>query len=107
MVPAGSYDTEQEGHARMRKVHVPACSVRRMRMLDAHARDLVSDLLDQVVADGAGGRAVDLHQALSLTAVFSQLFSRWPALRLANDRADLRLHSERRTGGFYQLPVTW
>jgi cytochrome P450 len=42
-----------------------------------------------------------------LKVVLAGLFARLPELRLAVDPAELRLHTERLTGGLYELPVTW
>jgi len=42
-----------------------------------------------------------------LRIVLSSLFTRLPTLRLAVDPGELRLHTERLTGGLYELPVTW
>lgn len=44
---------------------------------------------------------------VELTVVLSSLFTRLPGLRLAAPPGGLRLHTERLTGGLYELPVTW
>jgi cytochrome P450 len=42
-----------------------------------------------------------------LRVALTSLFTRLPGLRLAVDVGGLRLHTERITGGLYELPVTW
>ncbi|WP_103337770.1 cytochrome P450 [Amycolatopsis sp. CA-126428] len=42
-----------------------------------------------------------------LRVALTSLFTRIPDLRLAVDVGELRLHTERLTGGLHELPVTW
>ncbi len=42
-----------------------------------------------------------------LRVALTSLFTRLPDLRLAVDAGELRLHSERLTGGLHELPVRW
>ncbi|WP_103356022.1 cytochrome P450 [Amycolatopsis sp. CA-128772] len=42
-----------------------------------------------------------------LRVALTSLFTRLPNLRLAVDAGELRLHTERLTGGLHELPVTW
>jgi hypothetical protein len=39
--------------------------------------------------------------------VFAALFTRFPALRLATDIKDLKVHTDQFTGGIAELPVAW
>jgi cytochrome P450 len=42
-----------------------------------------------------------------LRIVFTALFKRFPTLRLATEIKDLKVHTDRFTGGIAELPVTW
>ncbi|MFD7845913.1 cytochrome P450 [Nocardia sp. NPDC059764] len=44
---------------------------------------------------------------VELQAVYSQLVSRFPTMRLAVDPADVRMREDRFTGGVAELPVIW
>ena len=44
---------------------------------------------------------------IELQAVFSQLVSRFPTLRLAADVEDLTVRDDELTGGLTALPVRW
>ena len=65
--PTGTYETEQEEHARMRRLLVPAFSAKRMRLLGDHVQALVERCVDDLVAahDTAPDGVVDLHESLS------------------------------------------
>jgi pentalenolactone synthase len=44
---------------------------------------------------------------VELTAVFSQLLVRFPTLRLARDRKQLRWRAGLLTGGYAEIPIAW
>jgi cytochrome P450 len=64
---------------------------------------------NQHLSFGHGGRfCIGASLARTeLRAVFATLFTTLPRLRLAVDVSELRLHTERLTGGLYDLPVAW
>ncbi|BBG01799.1 MULTISPECIES: cytochrome P450 [Pseudonocardia] len=63
--PSGSYETEQEEHARLRALLVPAFSAKRMRLLGDHVGELVDGCLDDLVAARDADGVADLHAHLS------------------------------------------
>jgi pentalenolactone synthase len=60
--PMGDPATEAAGHARMRRLLVPAFSARRMAGLRAHVAELAGGLLDDLLRQGP---PADLHEGLS------------------------------------------
>ncbi|MHB8618355.1 MAG: cytochrome P450 [Chloroflexota bacterium] len=60
--PAGDYATEEEDHARMRRVLTPSFSARRMQALKPLVQSLVDALLDRLAAMTP---PIDLHEELS------------------------------------------
>jgi cytochrome P450 len=65
--PTGNYETEEADHARMRRLLIPAFSVRRIRMLSDHVQGLVDGYIDKLVAEHAAASdgIVDLHAGLA------------------------------------------
>lgn len=56
-------DNEDENHALMRAMLMPAFSPRRMRVMRPHVVEIVDELIDGMLADGG---PVDLHERLSM-----------------------------------------
>ncbi|WP_033293491.1 cytochrome P450 [Amycolatopsis jejuensis] len=64
--PQGDYDTEQQEHARLRRLLVPAFSANRMRRLGDRIQELADRCLDDLAAArDATNTPVNLHEHLS------------------------------------------
>ena len=63
--PSGDHEHEDEDHARMRRLLIPAFSAKRMRRLHDRVAELAEGLVDDLVAaHEAGTDPVDLHAGL-------------------------------------------
>ncbi|MEU4250470.1 cytochrome P450 [Amycolatopsis sp. NPDC026612] len=63
--PQGDHETEHAGHARMRRLLVPAFSANRIRRLAGHIQELADGCFDAMERARAAGGPVDLHEHLS------------------------------------------
>jgi cytochrome P450 len=74
--PIGDYETEQEDHARFRRLLTPSFSVKRMRQLSGKVQALTDGYIDRLIEEHESSGIVDLHKGLALplpVAVICQL----------------------------------
>ncbi len=63
--PQGDHETEHTGHARMRRLLVPAFSANRIRRLTGHIQEFADGCFDAMERARAADGPVDLHEHLS------------------------------------------